>query len=1216
MSNTVVYTTTATATNATTNEVTITAIANMAPGLPITFSGSVFGNVVANYTYYIGVVDYSNSAITLNTYPSGPLYPLANGSGTMGVSFTVGGQYIINTGAAPNDGTGDPLRTAFTDTNVNFDQVFAAGPVGSNIQIANNVIRTTNTNGNINLTPNGIGNVVSSGHVLPNSTRIRNLGSPNLRWNTVYSQYLDATSANIGSFGNLTVDVGNLHISGGTNGYVLQTDGTGNLTWTAQTGGSGNGTPAGANTQIQYNNAGNFGATAGFTFDSGSGALNVPGTTTASDFVGNSLRNPDTATTIFANPSNVVINPSSYPFGASWTFDRSGSLTVPGLYEDTTGLITAAPQKSLTLQTQAEYNVVGSFANGSGYSTATNVATTGGTGTGLTVDITAPSGSVTSIVINNPGTGYSNDDTILVTGGDNNCDFVLENPNPSTNSATFPWLFGINGQLTTPGEAWIRSGDDYNSIVFTSNGVDNNGQIKVDGGQNMVVSSNNNFYVKQAGQDRIAVTDTTSDFMAATNVRIQSNKTATANIWTFDSTGNLNLPTNSSNINYANGVSILANIGGNYGDSNVASFLSAFGSNSIVTTGSANVGAVNTTGAVSWPDTSNVYVDSGLHIFGDLGLDMSSPSNVAIIANVGNTLSTWTFGTDGELTTPQGGRLGAAGKGWPGLDGGNGNPLSLTSYYPDGMYSSCINLNPDGSLYIATYGDGTGQQSNWSFTTANLISIGNSTISIAGATGGLGGDSLTIQAGAADQTSYSTNPGGNLNLSGGLGASNDGGGGGQGGNVNITAGLSADPAGVAGNIVLTSGTKTWTFGNNGNITVPASSVIVPTSGTVGLSTPDGNTLAYVDANGFYIDTLYNTSEFEWHFDNSGNLSTPGAISATGNVIGNSFVLANAGSQTTSVIQQNQNPPLGSEALGIELLTQSTSNPEIYSSVSAGPDYVGLVSSNAGNANILLQGGYGISINTSNIAGNNIQTWNFLSTGVTQIPGNISFPGGQSILVTGTGSGTNSIEITANVNNDISGIDIGEDNPLTIYAQDEVQFITGYGTNNAVWLISPGGTLSGPTPAANIVGDITGVANISTYGNITGVNLLANGIISTTGNITGNYILGNGSQLTGIQTTSTEPNFTIQTGNFAATTGSRYGVNTVSNVVTATLPSTPATGGAIFFADAGGAFATNNLIINPNGGTIMGASGNMTVSTNNQSFGLFYNGTTWRTYNAG
>ena len=44
-------------------------------------------------------------------------------------------QYVINIGAIPNDGTGDPLRTAFNETNLNFDQVFAAGPVLSNVQI-------------------------------------------------------------------------------------------------------------------------------------------------------------------------------------------------------------------------------------------------------------------------------------------------------------------------------------------------------------------------------------------------------------------------------------------------------------------------------------------------------------------------------------------------------------------------------------------------------------------------------------------------------------------------------------------------------------------------------------------------------------------------------------------------------------------------------------------------------------------------------------------------------------------------------------------------------------------------------------------------------------------------------------------------------------------------------------------------------------------------
>ena len=93
----------------------------------------------------------------------------------------------------------------------------------------------------------------------------------------------------------------------------------------------------------------------------------------------------------------------------------------------------------------------------------------------------------------------------------------------------------------------------------------------------------------------------------------------------------------------------------------------------------------------------------------------------------------------------------------------------------------------------------------------------------------------------------------------------------------------------------------------------------------------------------------------------------------------------------------------------------------------------------------------------------------------------------------------------------------------------------------------------------------------------------------------------------------EAPFVIKTVGFDAFAGGRYGVNTTSNVVTATLPPSPATGEAIWFADAGGAYATNNLIINPGSGTIMGASGTMTVSTNDQSFGLFYNGTTWRVY---
>jgi hypothetical protein len=55
---------------------------------------------------------------------------------------------------------------------------------------------------------------------------------------------------------------------------VLQTNGNGVLSWVAQSGG-GNGSPGGANTQIQFNNAGLFGGSASLTWDAGNAQLNT-----------------------------------------------------------------------------------------------------------------------------------------------------------------------------------------------------------------------------------------------------------------------------------------------------------------------------------------------------------------------------------------------------------------------------------------------------------------------------------------------------------------------------------------------------------------------------------------------------------------------------------------------------------------------------------------------------------------------------------------------------------------------------------------------------------------------------------------------------------------------------------------------------------------------------------------------------------------------------
>ena len=183
------YTVTATATDAVTDTITVSSANNMFSGMPIVFSGTVFGGITAGATYYIGTVvpGFPASTITVTSLPGGAVVGLTTAAGTMTGTFSSGGQQIIDIGSAPNDGTGDPLRTAFNDTNLNFDQVFAAGPVGSNIQIANNTIKTINTNGNLVLAPNGTGMVQSNVNIVPDQTQIRNLGAPTLRWDTVYS---------------------------------------------------------------------------------------------------------------------------------------------------------------------------------------------------------------------------------------------------------------------------------------------------------------------------------------------------------------------------------------------------------------------------------------------------------------------------------------------------------------------------------------------------------------------------------------------------------------------------------------------------------------------------------------------------------------------------------------------------------------------------------------------------------------------------------------------------------------------------------------------------------------------------------------------------------------------------------------------------------------------------------------------------------------------
>lgn len=145
--------------------------------------------------------------------------------------------------------------------------------------------------------------------------------------NYTFNEVTVSSNVNMSLAGNITLgNVSNIHISGGTANYVLRTDGAGNLSWVAQSGGGGaaaiaiqnegntitnsvtsinfvgsgvdataigdevtvivsggggSGSPGGTNTQVQFNDLGSFGGNAGFTFNKTTGILAVPSVTGA-----------------------------------------------------------------------------------------------------------------------------------------------------------------------------------------------------------------------------------------------------------------------------------------------------------------------------------------------------------------------------------------------------------------------------------------------------------------------------------------------------------------------------------------------------------------------------------------------------------------------------------------------------------------------------------------------------------------------------------------------------------------------------------------------------------------------------------------------------------------------------------------------------------------------------------------------------------------------
>ena len=107
----------------------------------------------------------------------------------------------INIGSSANDGTGDPLRTAFDKINDNFIELYGSdndiNTLDANLDVNNFAITTGVTNGDITVTPNGTGNI--------------NLGSITINGSTISSN--DSTQITVAENIQTT---GTLNVSGAT----------------------------------------------------------------------------------------------------------------------------------------------------------------------------------------------------------------------------------------------------------------------------------------------------------------------------------------------------------------------------------------------------------------------------------------------------------------------------------------------------------------------------------------------------------------------------------------------------------------------------------------------------------------------------------------------------------------------------------------------------------------------------------------------------------------------------------------------------------------------------------------------------------------------------------------------------------------------------------------------------------------------------------------
>jgi hypothetical protein len=836
-------------------------------------------------------------------------------------------QNIINYGASANDGEGDSLRNAFIKTDDNFDQIWAAGPVGSNVTILNNTVSVVNTNGNLILSPNGIGIIQTNRPLYPRLDNTYNLGSPDLRYRSIF-----VGSGGITANGNLTLgSISNLRIPGGQNGYVIQTDGNSTLSWVALPG-SGNGAPGGANLQVQYNANGLFGGSTNFTFNP----------TTSNLTVGNAAVGNISTRTVYANILSVNTAGNTWsinnqiltaPSGATWlsntaTLDEYISSATNGYIN----MQTYDASANLATQFHLEHGLAHiNILNGVSYQWEFN-------STGLFSapgNITA-NGNVTADYFLGNGSQLSN-----LPGGVIQGEFPPESPNDTT-----LWWDDVTGRLyvwytDVDGSQWVDAapaapGSTYgnaNVAAYLASG-NNNANIVTTGGIVAVSVETNTI---TSGDSTLVVVD--DGLRVGGDIIISGDIIPdTSNVYSLGSSTN-----QWADLYVANATIYMNNVPISLGAGNVLTV----NGNAVLTNNSNTT--VSTTGNV----TANYFLGNGSQLTGlpapAVAQDISSTGAMSImtydgnikyvsyatvepasgnisagnISAIGNIAGNYFIGNGSQLTGISGGSANTGnvtfndvniiGTGNLKLQPDSVNNESLDIYLTaaDDIHiagSGNIILGTDEEANVAVLSDGNvsiqagnvGGKQTWSFDTA-----GNLTLPRGGVVyetnipdGGLNGNTIALAPSGGTNVDQqlliypTTNDANHLHLTSG--------------NLYSTElFLGSDDLYVklanTGNVVINSNdgagnTAQWNFNNFGTLTLPGGSRLRPlganldifagTGSYVNLITSDESSYMGVGGAGGYVVTAGGT----WDFNTNGNLTAPGNISAVGNIVGGNLTV--------------------------------------------------------------------------------------------------------------------------------------------------------------------------------------------------------------------------------------------------------------------------------------------------------------------------------------